>query len=126
MPLLDPKNLDVADLLGLIRDISDRLATIEDTIDHIEAAVDLVHEDAVPGITSELHALIAAEPGHERAVLMAVDAVITDMEQRKSLIPVDEQDDGYEQHCAGCLLKKNGYPRLADLFSGTGGEHDRP
>lgn len=118
MTLLDPKNTDVADLLNLIRDIGDRLDGIEDMLGSVDLAVEL-HD-------GKLNALIATEPGHERAVGLAVEAVLADMEDRRSLIPVHDDDGEYKPHCASCLLKKNGYPRLAKLLTDAGpdGEED--
>jgi hypothetical protein len=49
--------------------------------------------------------------------LLSLIAVLADMEDRKSLIPVHQDDDEYKPRCASCLLKKNGYPRLARLLA---------
>jgi hypothetical protein len=119
MPVLDPRNIDVADLLSLIRDIADRLDGIEKMLDLIDDRL-IDTEGDLHGVDSKMDALIATEPGHERAILLATHAVINDMEDRRSLIPVHEDDDEYKPHCASCLLKKNGYPRLAQLLADTG------
>jgi hypothetical protein len=114
MTLLDPKNTDVADLLGLLRDIDDRIDELVD----VDQLVEVRDE-----ISGKIGALIATEPGHDRAVLLAVGAVIEDMADRRSLIPVGDDDSEYDPRCNGCLLKKNGYPRLAELYGGTADEH---
>ena len=118
MALLDPRNIDVADLLGLIRDIGDQLDGISERLDGIEEDIEHVGhiEDDVAEISGRLAAMAAAEPGHGRAVALAVEAVLADLADRQSLIPV--ADD--ESVCLGCLLKENGYPRLAQLLADAG------
>jgi hypothetical protein len=95
MPLLDPKNLDVADLLAVARDIAGQLDDINGRLD---------------GIDARLNKLAA---GQGRAVLNTVEAVMDDLNDRQSLIHVTD-DDGNEC-CTSCLLEANGYPRLAVL-----------
>jgi hypothetical protein len=117
MPVLDPRNLDVADLLSLIRDIADRLDCIDEHLDHAD--------DRLGDIDANIHAVeivLAREPGHDRGVAAAVNATIADLHDRHSLIPVAD-DDEYEDHCIGCLLKKNGYPSLAAVVNAVG-SHD--
>lgn len=60
------------------------------------------------------------ERGHEGGVIQAVWAVLADMEDRQSLIPVHEEDREYDVGCVVCLLRKNGYLRLAQLVAGSG------
>jgi hypothetical protein len=124
MTLLDPKNIDVADLLGLIRDIGDQLDGIHERLDGIEEDTERVGhiEDDVAEISGRLAAMAAAEPGHARAVALAAEAVLADMEDRQSLIPV--ADD--ESVCPSCLLKENGYPRLAQLLADAGLDGEQP
>jgi hypothetical protein len=123
---LDPKYTDMADLLSLIRDISDQLDGIGERLDGIEEDIEHVGdiEDEVTEITGMLSAMAAAEPGHDRAVALAAEAVIADMADRQSLIPITDDDSGYHPRCPGCLLKKNGYPRLARLLADTGPDGD--
>jgi hypothetical protein len=118
MALLDPKNTDVADLLSLIRDISDQLDGIHERLGGIEEDIEHVEhiEDDVAEIGGRLAAMAAAEPGHARAVALAAEAVLADMEDRHSLIPV--ADDG--PVCTSCVLRANGYPRLAQLLAEAG------
>lgn len=123
MPLLDPKNIDVADLLSLLRDIGDQLDGISERLDGIEETLDSIETD------TELHdlklnALIATEPGHDRAVELAAQAVIADMADRQSLILVADDESEYHPRCTGCLLRKNGYPQLAQLLAAGDAGHE--
>jgi hypothetical protein len=105
-------NIDIADLLSLLRDIGDRLDGIQARLDGTEER----HDE----ITGMMAAMAAAEPGHERAVRMAAEAVLADLAARQSLITGDGE------YCASCLLKENGYPQLAQLLAGArpDGEHE--
>lgn len=122
MTLLNPN--DIADVLSLIRDIGDRLDGIGERLDGIDGRLDDIEENAgrieedTAEITTRLAMLASVEPGHGRAVALAVEAVLADLIDRQSLIPAGD-GDGYDQDCPGCLLKKNGYPRLAQLFAGA-------
>jgi hypothetical protein len=111
-----------ADLPALLRDITDRLDSIEYALKHTEA-----FEEHVAQVARGLNACMTTRPGHWRSIRLAVESAMVDMEARQSLIRVDEDDSEYEQHCVSCVLTKNGYPRLAQLYADSrpgDGEHD--
>ena len=58
MTLLDPKNVDTADLLSLLRDIRDRLNDFSDRLDSIEERAGHVEDDV-----TEIAGRLSAEPG---------------------------------------------------------------
>lgn len=66
MTLLDPKNVDTADLLSLIRDIRDRLNDISGRLDIIEERVGHVEDDV-----TEIADRLSAEPAQSPPQMQA-------------------------------------------------------
>jgi len=120
MNLLDPKNADMADLLTLIRDISGQLEDILDGIAGLGGATDeVLTEVRKPAHKGKSKPAGKGKSKHayRQGVLDAVEAVLSDLVDRASLIPVSDSDDEYNEECTCCLLRKNGYPTLARLSS---------
>jgi hypothetical protein len=123
MIVLDPKNVNVADLLSLIRDIDGRLGDIEDATTELDEGIDevlaAVRKRGRKGKRKHGggHHHGHGGDGYREGVVHAVQAVLADLDARSSLIPVNDSDDEYDDGCLCCLLKKNGYPHLADTFS---------
>jgi hypothetical protein len=121
MNLIDPKNVDTADLLSLLRDIGDRLDDIEEATDHLGSGVAaLVAAARKRGRKGKRKH--SGHPGnggnrYRQGVQHAATAVLADLDARSSLIPVNDSDDEYDEGCWCCLLRKNGYPRLAEVVN---------
>jgi hypothetical protein len=123
MIVLDPKNVDLADLLSLIRDINDQLGDLKDATDQLGADTTwlMARKPARKGKGKRKHGgghhHGHGGDGYREGVVHAVQAVLADLDARSSLIPVNDSDDEYDERCLCCLLRKNGYPHLAETFS---------
>lgn len=108
MKLTDPKNLDVADMNSLLRDILDCLDELDSGLHGLSYRI-----SDLDGRIKDVDINVSAGPGRRGGIRLAAASVLADLERRHSLIPVTEDDTEYEQRCMCCVLKKNGYPALA-------------